>query len=123
LLYTKDYEVGRQTCDLLKKALFDCYEEFQVQDVRTEDEQMTAVQALFWGCERQVRMWSAYHEQPWKQFAAPLYRAMRECCEFLRSRYEEHELAEARDIDHEDGKAFAKFDGELSILLTSSFRS
>jgi hypothetical protein len=110
LAYTKDWEVGRTTQRLLQEAIFKAWSQLVDEDVRDLNEQETIVLHLFWGCDRQVRIWQAGRDEPWRQFMAPLITVMHECVEFIK------EMADgAGDEDPEsiadDEKVFSRFDG------------
>jgi ubiquitin carboxyl-terminal hydrolase 34 len=84
LAYTKDWDVGQYTQRLLHDAVFRAWRKLVDEDVRDLSDQENAVIILFWDCERQVRMWQAYREQPWRQFMMPIYNVMHDCVEFIK---------------------------------------
>lgn len=83
LAYTQDSEVGRLTQRLLSDSLFKHGPDLIAGEIRDLTEAEQAVTLLFWGCERQIRMFQAWRETLHQHFMQPTVSIMAECAAYL----------------------------------------
>ena len=111
LAYTDDWQVGRRTQLLLTEAIFKSGRNLLSTDIRSLNDMDVVVTLTFWGCERQVRLYSAMGDRVWQQWMSPIYHIMAECVSHLQQVAEE-EFEQEPDTIAENENIFSRFDGK-----------
>jgi hypothetical protein len=115
LAYTRDWEVGRLTQRLLSEAIFNAGQKLIDIDVRTPNDVDDLVPVLFWGCDRQVRMYQMGRDSPWQQFMTPICTIMAECVQYIKQEAED-QADQTFDVIDDEQKIFERFEGTYRLL-------
>jgi hypothetical protein len=86
---------------VLSDSLFKHGPDLIAEDVRDLGESEQAVTLLFWGCERQIRMFQAWRETLHQHFMLPTVTIMAECATYLQEVAEKVEQEQDTIVENE----------------------